>query len=183
MEAPSKAFLLFFLLPDCWIISKVEWNVVSQTFFAPYLLHRSRNNRRDKLRSKFWREKMFRKPHLKLLRWFSVHGTNNNCVLRIVSLILTCCFYLYWISGQKLEIAYWLALAPDNYKSDRTWRSMIMFRSRHCCRWQSLKINNTSNKVASMKGPVKLIQWVKIAHSFLQSVSNLFHSIILSLPM
>ena len=32
-------------------------------------------------------------------------------------------------------------------------------------------------------GPVQLIQWVKIAHSFLQSVSNLFHFIILSLPM
>ena len=30
------------------------------------------------------------------------------------------------------------------------------------------------------KGPVKLIQRVKIAHSFLQSVSNLFHFIILS---
>ena len=28
------------------------------------------------------------------------------------------------------------------------------------------------------KGPVKLIKWVKIAHSFLQSVSNLFHFII-----
>ena len=33
------------------------------------------------------------------------------------------------------------------------------------------------------KGPVKLIQPVKIAHSFLQSVSILFHFIILSLPM
>ena len=33
------------------------------------------------------------------------------------------------------------------------------------------------------KGPVKLIQRVKIAQSFLQSVSNLFHFIILSLPM
>ena len=32
------------------------------------------------------------------------------------------------------------------------------------------------------KGPVKLIQRVKIAHSFLQSV-NLFHFIVLSLPM
>ena len=32
-------------------------------------------------------------------------------------------------------------------------------------------------------GPVKLIKWVKIAHSFLQSVSNQFHAIILSLPM
>ena len=33
------------------------------------------------------------------------------------------------------------------------------------------------------KGHVKLIKWVKIAHSFLQSVSNQFHVIILSLPM
>ena len=31
------------------------------------------------------------------------------------------------------------------------------------------------------KGPVKLIQRMKIAHSFLESVSNLFHFIILSL--
>ena len=33
------------------------------------------------------------------------------------------------------------------------------------------------------KGPVKLIKPVKIAHSFIQSVSNQFHVIILSLPM
>ena len=33
------------------------------------------------------------------------------------------------------------------------------------------------------KGPVKLMQQVKITHSFLQSVSNLSHFIILSLPM
>ena len=33
------------------------------------------------------------------------------------------------------------------------------------------------------KRPVKLIQRVKIAHSFLQPVSNLFHFIVLSLPM
>ena len=32
--------------------------------------------------------------------------------------------------------------------------------------------------IAHCKGPVKLIQQVKIAHSFLQSVSNLFHFII-----
>ena len=36
---------------------------------------------------------------------------------------------------------------------------------------------------ARAKGPVKLIKRVKIAHSFLQSVSNQFHVIILSLPM
>ena len=35
----------------------------------------------------------------------------------------------------------------------------------------------------SGKGPVKLIKRVKIAHSFLQSVSAQFHIIILSLPM
>ena len=34
-----------------------------------------------------------------------------------------------------------------------------------------------------VKGPVKVIKRVKIAHSFLQSVSNQFHVIILSLPM
>ena len=33
------------------------------------------------------------------------------------------------------------------------------------------------------KGPVKLINRVKIAHSLLQFVSNQFHVIILSLPM
>ena len=33
------------------------------------------------------------------------------------------------------------------------------------------------------KGTVKLIKRVKIAHSFLQSVSNQFHFTILSLPI
>ena len=33
------------------------------------------------------------------------------------------------------------------------------------------------------KGPVKLIKRVKIAHSFLQSESDQFHDIMLSLPM
>ena len=36
---------------------------------------------------------------------------------------------------------------------------------------------------SATKGPVKLIKRVKIAHSFLQSVSDQFHVIILSLPM
>ena len=35
----------------------------------------------------------------------------------------------------------------------------------------------------TIKGPVKLIKQVKIAHSFSQSVSNQFHVIILSLPL
>ena len=37
--------------------------------------------------------------------------------------------------------------------------------------------------IATPKGHVKLIKRVKIAHSFLQSVSDQFHVIILSLPM
>ena len=40
-----------------------------------------------------------------------------------------------------------------------------------------------TNEGRVRKGPVKLIKRVKIAHSFLQSVSNQFHVIILGLPM
>ena len=39
------------------------------------------------------------------------------------------------------------------------------------------------NNFEDLKGPVKLIKRVKVAHSFLQSVSDQFHVIILSLPM
>ena len=39
------------------------------------------------------------------------------------------------------------------------------------------------NHLKAAKGPVNLIKRVKIAHSFLQSASNQFHFIILSLPM
>ena len=38
-------------------------------------------------------------------------------------------------------------------------------------------------KIETIKGPVKLIKRVKIAHSFLQYVSNQFHVIISSLPV
>ena len=50
--------------------------------------------------------------------------------------------------------------------------------SDHC---RLLKSQNLRLQV--LKGPVKLIKRVKIAHSFLQYVSNQFHVIILSLPM
>ena len=75
-----KGFSVVFLAP--WL-AKVESSQKSngvwfiRHFFAPYLFHRSRNNRPDKLRSKFWREKISRKPHFKLLRWRSVRGTNK----------------------------------------------------------------------------------------------------------
>ena len=43
--------------------------------------------------------------------------------------------------------------------------------------------NHTLKANDDIKGPVKLINRVKIAHSFLHYVSNQFHIIILSLPM
>ena len=45
--------------------------------------------------------------------------------------------------------------------------------------WSSV----VKNKDVFNKGLVKLIKWLKIAHSILQSVSDQFHVIILSLPM
>ena len=59
IEAPSNAFLLFFLLSD-WLKlnhlrSRTECSF--SDIFAPYLFHCSRNNRRDKLCSTFWPEK------------------------------------------------------------------------------------------------------------------------------
>ena len=50
------------------------------------------------------------------------------------------------------------------------------------CNVEILKIGLIS-KVKLRKRPVKLIKRVKIAHSFLQSVSDQFHVIIFSLPM
>ena len=75
-----KGFSIVFPAP---LLAKVESSQKSngmwffRHFFAPFLFHRSRNNRRYNQPSKFWREKMSRKPHLKLLRWFLVDGTNN----------------------------------------------------------------------------------------------------------
>ena len=48
---------------------------------------------------------------------------------------------------------------------------------------QSLRTSCPRRQESYFKGPVKLIQQIKIAHSFPQFVSNLFHFMILSLPM
>ena len=75
-----KGFPIVFPVP--WL-AKVESSQKSNGMwffrhcFAQYLFHPSRNNRCHKQRSKFWREKMFRKPHLKLLRWCLVRDTNQ----------------------------------------------------------------------------------------------------------
>ena len=77
-----QVLIFSIVFPAPWL-AEVESSLKSngmwlfRHFFAPYLFDRSRNNRRDKLRSKFWREKMFGKPHLKLLRWCSVRGINK----------------------------------------------------------------------------------------------------------
>ena len=44
-------------------------------------------------------------------------------------------------------------------------------------------IIDNSSRLSTFKGPVKLIKRMKIAHSFLQSVSDQFHILISSLPM
>ena len=50
--------------------------------------------------------------------------------------------------------------------------------------WQNEKhCSKTRTLSQDKKGPVKLIKGVKIAHSFLQFVSDQFHIIILSLPL
>ena len=59
---------------------------------------------------------------------------------------------------------------------------------KYLCKFQiDVPINAKMIAIQSLedlyKGPVKLIKWAKIAHSFLQSVPNQFHVIILSLPM
>ena len=63
MEAPSKVFLLFSLLPDWLKLGHLKSGMECgfKTFFAPYLFHRRGNNWRDKLRSKFWRKKNVQK--------------------------------------------------------------------------------------------------------------------------
>ena len=48
---------------------------------------------------------------------------------------------------------------------------------------QFLIMHDSNVIVCNQKEPEKLMQQVKIAHSFLESVSNQFHVIILSLPL
>ena len=63
-------------------------------------------------------------------------------------------------------------------------RSPIMAMSSDTrSKFKKKKLFFSNLHLISGKGPVKLIKWVKIAHSFLQSVSYQFHIIILSLPM
>ena len=62
---------------------------------------------------------------------------------------------------------------------------MVTFKYNDFCldSFWDLKLCTKHMAKITQKGPVKLIKWVKIAHSFLQFVSDQFHIIILSLPM
>ena len=70
-----------------WIISKVQWNLCFQTFFAPYLFHHSKSNRRDKLRSKFWRQKNVQKAKIETAQM--IVGLWNQQTKRKIRLCLT----------------------------------------------------------------------------------------------
>ena len=61
------------------------------------------------------------------------------------------------------------------------WQCLANVRDHFSLCWQCPA--NSITFITTHKGPVKLIKRVKIAHSFLRSVSNQFHVIILSLPM
>ena len=60
--------------------------------------------------------------------------------------------------------------------------AITSFGNKFCLKKRSRLIKALDNRF-HVKGPVKLIKRVKIAHSFLQSVSNQFYVIILSLSM
>ena len=63
-------------------------------------------------------------------------------------------------------------------------KKLVCHEVQYFVMYQSLVCNlDQATAYRILRGPVKLIQRVKIAHSFLQSLSNLFHFIILSLPM
>ena len=60
-------------------------------------------------------------------------------------------------------------------------RDVLTFRVSVFSKDSRTAISKAYDFLEQVKGPMKLMQWVKLAHSFLQSVSNLFHFIILSL--
>ena len=81
-----------------------------------------------------------------------------------------------------------------NYSLTHTHRNLEIFNGKPIQRKfenRILKIGSCERALSKtnsfsgiiLKAPVKLIKRVKIAHVFLQSVSDLFHVIISSLPM
>ena len=69
---------------------------------------------------------------------------------------------------------------PDSMNSDNLYRDLM---TKLVWKLPGYLIYNVFFIKTPDKGLVKLIKPVKIDHSFLQSVSNEFHVIILSLPM
>ena len=63
------------------------------------------------------------------------------------------------------------------------WRE-VFFRVSDCLKIDDqLALVSLKSLLMELKRPVKLIKRVKIAHSFLQSLSDQFHAIILGLPV
>ena len=64
------------------------------------------------------------------------------------------------------------------------WRCQISNAiTKSAARFHAAPRGNSGVYGEFIKGPVKPVKRVKIVHSFLQSVSDQFHVIILSLPM
>ena len=78
-------------------------------------------------------------------------------------------FKLFWKVCQKEKI--------NIYRKLRLLEILVVLRE------LKKKLTFLLRDLPLSKGPVKLIKRVKIAHSFLQSVSDQFHVIIPSLPM
>ena len=87
-----------------------------------------------------------------------------------VEFINSICQFL--LLGSFTSISDWEAFSPAE------WVNLPIIKP-----WFDVWIHSCLRISSHGKGPVKLIKWVKIAHSFLQFVSNQFHVIILSLPM
>ena len=114
------------VFPAPWL-AKVESSQKSngmwffRHFFAPHMFHCNRNNRRDKPRSKFWLEKMFRKPHLKPLRWCSVRGTNKK----------GCHFLVFQAWGSKQLNHLFIKLFIIYLQSECTEKHKVELRSKY----------------------------------------------------
>ena len=87
IEAPSKAFLLLFLLPNWLKLNHLRswmecgfWDIFCRICSTVAETIGVTNNTAN-----FGAKKMFRKLHLKLLRWCSVRGTNKSCINRNTS--------------------------------------------------------------------------------------------------
>ena len=93
---------------------------------------------------------------------------------------------MLWLQGNDsiLRTATFWHLQAYLYKYDQ-FHTILGGLSSVCAKFEPTTSKNNEMLEINVlqKGPVKLIKRVKIAHSFLQSVSDQFHAITSSLPM